>query len=46
MTGDVATSPLTTPIADLSRADVPSAGGKGANQGELTAAGMAVPTPS
>jgi len=31
------------PIADLSKADVPFAGGKGANLGELTAAGLPVP---
>jgi phosphoenolpyruvate synthase/pyruvate phosphate dikinase len=34
---------LTRSIADLSRSDVPYAGGKGANLGELTAAGMPVP---
>ena len=43
MTGAVAATPLTRSIADLSRADVPYAGGKGANLGELTAAGMPVP---
>ena len=31
------------PIADLRKADVPFAGGKGANLGELTAAGLPVP---
>ncbi len=31
------------PIADLSKADVPFAGGKGANLGELTRAGLPVP---
>src|SRR5688500_1779555 len=30
-------------FAELSRADVPFAGGKGANLGELTAAGLPVP---
>jgi pyruvate,water dikinase len=43
MTGAVAATPLTRSIADLSRPDVPYAGGKGANLGELTAAGMPVP---
>lgn len=43
MTGAVAATPLTRPITDLSRADIPYAGGKGANLGELTAAGMPVP---
>jgi pyruvate,water dikinase len=43
MSTTVATAPLTRPIADLSRGDVPYAGGKGANLGELTAAGLPVP---
>jgi pyruvate,water dikinase len=43
MSTTVATAPLTRPIAELSRADVPYAGGKGANLGELTAAGLPVP---
>jgi Pyruvate phosphate dikinase, AMP/ATP-binding domain len=43
MTGAIAATPLIRSIADLSRADVPYAGGKGANLGELTAAGMPVP---
>jgi pyruvate,water dikinase len=43
MTSTVATAPLTRPIAELSRDDVPYAGGKGANLGELTAAGLPVP---
>ena len=43
MTDAIAATPLTRAIADLSRADVPYAGGKGANLGELTAAGMPVP---
>ncbi|HEY7537471.1 MAG TPA: PEP/pyruvate-binding domain-containing protein, partial [Gaiellaceae bacterium] len=46
----IETAPLPTatelglrPISDLTRADVPFAGGKGANLGELTAAGLPVP---
>jgi pyruvate, water dikinase len=41
--GVVTARPLTCAISSLSRADVPYAGGKGANLGELTAAGMPVP---
>jgi pyruvate,water dikinase len=44
MTTAVAALPLTRSIADLSRDDVPYAGGKGANLGELTAAGLPVPS--
>jgi pyruvate, water dikinase len=43
MTTTVAASPLTRAIADLSHDDIPYAGGKGANLGELTAAGLPVP---
>ena len=43
MTGAVAGRALTRTIAELARADVPYAGGKGANLGELTAAGLPVP---
>jgi pyruvate,water dikinase len=43
MSMTVATAPLTRPIAELSHDDVPYAGGKGANLGELTAAGVPVP---
>jgi phosphoenolpyruvate synthase/pyruvate phosphate dikinase len=39
----VAAHPLTRSIAELSREDVPYAGGKGANLGELTGAGLPVP---
>jgi pyruvate, water dikinase len=43
-TDDVATqSPPVRPFTDLARADVDYAGGKGANLGELTAAGLPVP---
>jgi pyruvate,water dikinase len=34
---------MVRPFAELRRADVPSVGGKGANLGELTAAGLPVP---
>jgi pyruvate,water dikinase len=37
------TSSAVRPFADLTRADVPFAGGKGANLGELTRAGLPVP---
>ncbi|HSK15849.1 MAG TPA: phosphoenolpyruvate synthase [Gaiellaceae bacterium] len=37
------TSRLVAPIAELDRADVPFAGGKGANLGELAGAGFPVP---
>jgi pyruvate,water dikinase len=42
---EITTEPLTgiRPFTDLSRADVAFAGGKGANLGELTAAGLPVP---
>ena len=43
MTTTVAAAPLTRSIAELSHDDVPYAGGKGANLGELTAAGLPVP---
>ena len=43
MTTTVAAVPLTRSIADLSHDDIPYAGGKGANLGELTAAGLPVP---
>src|SRR5580692_3439882 len=39
----LATAALTRPFSELSRADIPYAGGKGANLGELTAAGLPVP---
>jgi pyruvate, water dikinase len=39
----VAASPLTRSIAELSHDDIPYAGGKGANLGELMAAGLPVP---
>ncbi len=39
----LATDAPTRPFSDLSRADVAYAGGKGANLGELTAAGLPVP---
>ena len=41
--GAVAARSFTCAIAELSRADIPYAGGKGANLGELTAAGLPVP---
>jgi pyruvate, water dikinase len=43
MTTAVAVDPLTRSIADLTHDDIPYAGGKGANLGELTSAGMPVP---
>jgi pyruvate, water dikinase len=43
MTTSVAAAPLTRSISDLSHDDIPYAGGKGANLGELTAAGLPVP---
>ena len=42
-TAPVAREQAVRPFADLSRADVPFAGGKGANLGELTRAGLPVP---
>jgi pyruvate,water dikinase len=36
-------APLTLPFAQLGRADIPRVGGKGANLGELTRAGLPVP---
>jgi pyruvate, water dikinase len=43
MTSTVAAVPLTRSIAELSHDDIGYAGGKGANLGELTAAGLPVP---
>ena len=43
MSTSVAAVPLTRSIADLSHEDIPYAGGKGANLGELTTAGLPVP---
>ena len=42
-TAPVAREHAVRPFADLSRADVAFAGGKGANLGELTRAGLPVP---
>ena len=39
----IATEAPTRTLGELSRADIPYAGGKGANLGELTAAGLPVP---
>src|SRR2546422_2896290 len=43
MSAVAATSAFSRPLADLGAADVPVAGGKGANLGELIRAGFAVP---